>query len=97
MLDYNLSEALMSLNNINIQSYADVNKTKFTRAFRRSGMMPMLTMIDHVTSKSILLAVYDSIRLYENSDGTKQFLNLDEFINIYKKQHPELEGEIAKK
>ena len=97
VLDYNLSEALMSLNNINIQSYIDANKTKFTRAFYRSGMMPMLTMIDHVTSKSILLAVYDSIRLYENPDGTKQFLNIDEFINMYKKHHPELNDKVAEK
>lgn len=97
MLDYSLSEALMSLNNINIQSYADVNKTKFTRAFNRSGMMPMLTMIDHVTSKSIMLAVYDSIRLYENPDGTKQFLNIDEFVNVYKKDHQELDDKTAEK
>ena len=96
-LDYDLSEALMSLNNINLQSYADVNKTKFTRAFRRSGLLPALTMIDHITTKSIMLTVYDSIRLYTNPDGTKQFLNIDEFINIYKKDHPELSNRQAKK
>ena len=70
VLDYNLSEALMSLNDINLQSYADANKTKFTRAYFKSGMMPMLTVIDHVTTKSIVLTVYDSIRLYTNPDGT---------------------------
>lgn len=86
-LDYNLSEALMSLNGINLQSYADVNKTKFTRAFNRSGLMPALTLIDHITSKSIVLTVYDSIRLYTRPDGTKLFLNIDEFRNIYRKDH----------
>lgn len=86
-LDYNLSEALMSLNEINLQSYADVNKTKFTRAFNRAGLMPALTLIDHITSKSIVLTVYDSIRLYTRPDETKLFLNIDEFRNIYRKDH----------
>jgi hypothetical protein len=54
-------------------------------------------MIDHVTSKSIMLALYDSIRLYTNPDGTKQFLNIDEFINMYKKDHPEVDNRTAKK
>jgi hypothetical protein len=54
-------------------------------------------MIDHVTTKSIMLTVYDSIRLYTNPDGTKQFLNIDEFINMYKKDHPELSNKQAKK
>lgn len=97
VLDYNLSEALMSLNDVNLQSFADANKTKFTRAFFRSGMMPALTFIDHVTTKSIMLALYDSIRLYTNPDGTKQFLNIDEFINMYKKHHPDLDTKIAEK
>lgn len=96
VLDYNLSEALMSLNNINIQSYADVNKTKFTRAYYKSGMMPMLTTIDHITTKSIMLSVYDSIRLYTSPDGKKQFLNLDEFIETYKRDHKEKDDILAK-
>jgi hypothetical protein len=54
--------------------------------------MPALTLIDHVTSKSIVLTVYDSIRLYTRPDGTKLFLNIDEFRNIYikdqKKNNP---------
>lgn len=95
VLDYNLSEALMSLNNINIQSYIDVNKTKFTRAYFKSGMMPTLTMIDHITTKSIMLAVYDSIRLYTSPNGKKQFLNAEEFVNIYKIDHPELDEKKA--
>ena len=97
VLDYNLSEALMSLNDINLQSYADANKTKFTRAYFKSGMMPMLTVIDHVTTKSIVLTVYDSIRLYTNPDGTMQFLNIDEFVNMYKKHHPDLDSKSAEK
>ena len=97
IMDYNLSEALMSLNNMNIQSYIDANKTKFTRAYYKAGMMPMLTAVDHVTTKSIMLAVYDSIRLYTNPDGTRQFLNEDEFINMYKRDHPELSDKQAEK
>ena len=97
VLDYNLDEALMSLNEVNIQSFADVNKTKFTRAFHKSGLMPMLTAIDHVTTKAIMRALYDSIRLYENPDGTKQFLNIEEFVTIYQKDHPELDNKTAKK
>lgn len=97
VLDYNLSEALMSLNNINIQSFQDANKSKFTRAYFKSGLMPTLTMIDHVTTKSIMLSVYDSIRLYTNPDGTQQFLNIDEFVEVYKRQHPELNKSVAKK
>lgn len=97
VLDYNLDEALMSLNDINIQSFADTNKTKFTRAYYKSGMMPMLTAIDHVTTKAITRAVYSSIRLYTNPDGTKQFLNIDEFINMYKKHHPDLDAKVAEK
>ena len=95
ILDYNLSEALMSLNDINIQSFADTNKTKFTRAYLRSGMMPTLTVIDHITTKSIMLAVYDSIRLYTSPNGSRQFLNIEEFVNIYKKDHPELSENAA--
>lgn len=87
VLDYNLSEALMSLNNLNFSSFQDTNKTKFTRAYYRAGLMPALTAIDHVTTKSIMLALYDSMRLYTNHDGTKQFLNLDEFVNIYTNDH----------
>ena len=98
VLDYDLSEALMSLNNVNIQSYIDANKTAFTRSFYKAGMMPMLTAIDHVTTKSIMLSVYDSIRLYENPDGeTKQFLNIDEFVNMYKRDHPDLDSKKAEK
>lgn len=97
VLDYNLSEALMSLNNINIQSFQDSNKTKFTRAYYRSGLMPMLTMIDHVTTKSIMLTVYDSLRLYNKPDGTKQFLNINEYVNAYRKDHPEVDKKKAKK
>lgn len=97
IMDYNLSEALMSLNNMNIQSYMDANKTKFTRAYYKAGMMPMLTAVDHITTKSIMLAVYDSIRLYTNPDGTRQFLNEDEFINMYKRDHSELSDEQAEK
>lgn len=88
MLDYNLSEALMSLNNLNFSSFQDTNKTKFTRAYYRAGLMPALTAIDHVTTKSIMLALYDSMRLYTNPDGTtKQFLNIDEFVNVYINDH----------
>ena len=98
VLDYNLDEALMSLNNVSIQSYADANKSKFTRAYFKSGMMPMLTAIDHITTKAIMRAVYDSIRLYKNPDGkTMQFLNADEFVNMYKKDHPDLSPEVAEK
>ena len=97
VLDYDLSEALMSLNNINIQSFQDANKSKFTRAYFKSGLMPALTVIDHVTTKSIMLSVYDSIRLYTNPDGTKQFLNIDEFVEVYKRQHPGLSKKVAKK
>ena len=97
ILDYNLDEALMSLNDVNIQSFADANKTKFTRAYIKSGMMPMLTMIDHVTTKAIMRAIYSSIRLYTSPDGKMQFLNEDEFINIYKKDHPTLDSKTAKK
>jgi hypothetical protein len=49
--------------------------------------MPALTLIDHVTSKSIVLTVYDSMRLYTRPDETKLFLNIDEFRNIYRKDH----------
>ena len=84
VLDYNLDEALMSLNDISFQSFADTNKTKFTRAYYKSGMMPALTFIDHVTTKSIMRAVYSSIRLYTHPDGTSEFLNIDEYINQYK-------------
>jgi hypothetical protein len=69
VIDYNLDEALMSLNEVNIQSYADANKTKFTRAYYKSGLMPALTAIDHVTTKAIMRAIYDSIRLYTSPDG----------------------------
>lgn len=98
VLDYDLSEALMSLNNINMQSFQDSNKSKFTRAYFKSGLMPALTVIDHVTTKSIMLAVYDSIRLYTNpEDGTMQFLNIDEFIEVYRRQHHKLDKRVAKK
>ena len=97
VLDYNLDEALMSLNEINYESFIDTNKTKFTRAYYKSGMMPALTAIDHVTTKAIMRAVYSSIRLYTNPDGTKQFLNIEEFKNMYKKHHPELDKKTAEK
>ena len=93
MLDYDLSEALMSLNHVNFSSFADTNKTKFTRAYNRSGMMTALTFIDHVTTKSIMLCLYDSIRLYTNPDGTKQFLNIDEFVEVYSRQQRQKLGE----
>ena len=97
VLDYNLDEALMSLNDISLESFIDTNKTKFTRAYYKSGMMPALTAIDHVTTKAIMRAVYDSIRLYTNPDGTKQFLNIEEFVNMYKKHHPDLDHKLAEK
>lgn len=97
VLDYNLDEALLSLNEMNLQSFADTNKTKFTRAYYKSGMMPTLTAIDHVTTKAIMRAIYSSIRLYTNPDGTKQFLNIDEFVNVYKKDHPDLNSNVAEK
>lgn len=97
VLDYNLDEALMSLNDISLESFIDTNKSKFTRAYYKSGMMPTLTAIDHVTTKAIMRAVYSSIRLYTNPDGTKQFLNIEEFKNMYKKHHPEIDSNTAKK
>lgn len=97
VLDYNLDEALMSLNDINLESFIDTNKSKFTRAYYKSGMMPTLTAIDHVTTKAIMRAVYSSIRLYTNPDGTKQFLNIEEFKNMYKKHHPEIDSKTAEK
>lgn len=96
-LDHSLSEALMSLNDINIQSFQDANKTKFTRAYLKSGLMSTLTVVDHITTKSILLTVYDSIRVYDNGDGTKSFYNIDEYITQYTKKHPELSKNKAKK
>ena len=100
-LDYSLSEALMSLNNLNIQSFQDANKTKFTRAYLKSGLMPALTAVDHITTKSILLTVYDSIRVYDNGDGTKSFYNIDEYVTQYirkeKKNRPQVSNKLLKK
>ena len=87
VLDYNLDEALMALNDINLDSFIDTNKTKFTRAYYKSGMMPALTFIDHVTTKSIMRAVYSSIRLYTHPNGKSEFLNIDEYVNQYRIDH----------